>query len=404
MGRKRKSPESRVMSKEEFEQFQYVREMKKNEVDMAPMVAQTLIQTCIDDNEACFSSPNPRVADDNSRNTPGTLETSEKNNLKKIDVGFQTLRKNESANKQGTEKNNAVDLRETSESPNDIKKVTPVKVMMELRWIQDPTRPLSVEEKKVCEGVSEVERYIPELDRVPLRLDDVHRTSILESSGKLDSTIIDVWAELLSWRSICPERQVNIMPSYIFSQFFLSSIFEGWKVAIGENASEMRNRAKAGKNSQLPFKIRRAIGKELQRVGIKLKGMKIIFFPLIIAENHWGLVIVDLRKKEILFYDPLKNVGKARFIISHVCLWLEKCKSEELAFHVHENFKKWPKKLVCHEFPTQGDGASCGVFVVWAIEYIQRGQIPKFTQDDIQNLRQRLWFYIVKTGNVIKRE
>ena len=103
---------------------------------------------------------------------------------------------------------------------------------------------------------------------------------------------------------------------------------------------------------------------------------------MLIASHHWGLAIIDTSRKIILFYDPLMNVGHGSFITKHVLRWMNLLNGKN-QFQKNTDFMKWQRNLICEEFPQQKDAVSCGIFVLFVIDFIQPGIRPNFTQDDV---------------------
>ena len=420
MGRKRRTPSFPAMSMEENEQLNYERVMMTDNVSMSPMVSSSLLSYSIEDGDpfavpALSSVPN-NFEEQNRAKDEGVTSKEEGSrcerqrlsptNTEIASIEFGSEKPNTvepGANINSVYKCSEIHSCSSGSSGDYSSKEEPIHVSMNLRWIDDPTQPLTKAEENTCKGVLKVESYIPELERSPLVASDVQRRGLLEEDGKVDSTTMELLAELLTWRTVCPNKQSNMQPSFVFSPFFLPSIFDGWMKSIeGRNQGDGR-KSKKNRKSMLAFQKDRVIGGEFERVGLNLEELDILFFPLLVASAHWGLVVVHLKGKRIEYYDPLKCMGNAKFILAHVCLWLMEWNKSNEAFSPEENFRRWKKKFVHHAYPTQKDAYSCGVYVLSVIEYLQRGQLPTFIQKDIPNLRKRLWYYIVQTGHVKER-
>ena len=110
--------------------------------------------------------------------------------------------------------------------------------------------------------------------------------------------------------------------------------------------------------------------------------MNLILVPIHKAD-HWSLVVVDLGKEVLSYYDSIKGNQKRsnapkviKKFIEH--LWRMKGKSIKLKVKIMENA------------PLQGNGYDCGVFVCQNSEKIARGVFVSTKQADMPNARRRM--------------
>ncbi|OXB65267.1 hypothetical protein ASZ78_001574 [Callipepla squamata] len=117
----------------------------------------------------------------------------------------------------------------------------------------------------------------------------------------------------------------------------------------------------------------------------------IILVPIHLRE-HWTLVVVDVRKKTITYFDSL---GKKRDKICEIVL----------QYLQEESWDKQKVKLSCsewtlrnmeaHEIPQQSNGNDCGVFMCKYADYVSREKPITFTENDIPYFRKRMVWEII---------
>lgn len=115
-----------------------------------------------------------------------------------------------------------------------------------------------------------------------------------------------------------------------------------------------------------------------------IDSLDLIVFPLH-EKYHWCLVVIYIKKKEIIFYDSFLIFDSNR---------LKKC------FSLLTNFfsLKYGENFIAHEWtihyaediPEQKNGYDCGVFMLQFAKYLTAGKTIDFTQQDIPNLRQEI--------------
>ncbi|XP_065604470.1 sentrin-specific protease 2 [Cyrtonyx montezumae] len=117
----------------------------------------------------------------------------------------------------------------------------------------------------------------------------------------------------------------------------------------------------------------------------------IILIPIHLRE-HWTLVVVDVRKKTIVYFDSLGKKGDS------IC---------ETVFHYlqGESWEKQKVKLSCsewthhnmesHEIPQQSNKHDCGVFVCKYADYVSRDKPITFTENHMPYFRKRMVWEII---------
>ncbi|XP_023321487.1 sentrin-specific protease 1 [Eurytemora carolleeae] len=118
----------------------------------------------------------------------------------------------------------------------------------------------------------------------------------------------------------------------------------------------------------------------------------IVFIPVHLG-MHWCLATIDLKKKEINYYDSMGGNNQQ-------CLdLLFKYLKEE-----HQDKKKselstegWKLTLV-KGIPQQMNGSDCGMFACKFAEYLSRRARISFTQENMPYFRRRMVYEIVKNN------
>ena len=124
--------------------------------------------------------------------------------------------------------------------------------------------------------------------------------------------------------------------------------------------------------------------------------MDVLMFPLNEKQCQWTLLFLDARTRSLMFYDPLGNALKPRE--RERCKRLRQYVLEEdknrrrqgpgPVVSTYDGIEEWPLNE-CKTFPKQMDGDSCGLFIMWAAYYVERGYRPTFGMQDRQVLRKR---------------
>ncbi|XP_032761488.1 sentrin-specific protease 2-like [Rattus rattus] len=125
--------------------------------------------------------------------------------------------------------------------------------------------------------------------------------------------------------------------------------------------------------------------------GINLFEKELILVP-IHQRVHWSLVVIDLRKRSIVYLDSMGQTGE------NIC---------ETIFHYLQNESKtrrdieldpveWKQySLTSQEIPQQLNGSDCGMFTCKYADYISRDQPVTFSQQHMPLFRKRMVWEIL---------
>ncbi|XP_053568827.1 sentrin-specific protease 2 [Bombina bombina] len=117
----------------------------------------------------------------------------------------------------------------------------------------------------------------------------------------------------------------------------------------------------------------------------------IILLPVHL-DVHWSLLVCDLRKKTIKYYDSVGQDGYS------ICEEFLKYLQEEskVKRNLSLNVAKWKlHSMKPHEIPQQMNGSDCGVFVCKYADYISRDKPITFTQSNMPEFRQKMVWEIL---------
>lgn len=116
--------------------------------------------------------------------------------------------------------------------------------------------------------------------------------------------------------------------------------------------------------------------------GQTLLELEIFMIPVNIGQSNWILVLVELRKNFIVYLDPFHENLRAN-VLPKIEWWLHTICGGT-----------WEKVQNPDWLPKQHDGSSCGIFVIYFAESIERGLRPIFRQEDIVEMRARSIIYL----------
>ncbi|XP_049659162.1 sentrin-specific protease 2 [Accipiter gentilis] len=107
---------------------------------------------------------------------------------------------------------------------------------------------------------------------------------------------------------------------------------------------------------------------------------------------HWALVVIDIRKKTIKYFDSMGQKGNKICETLFQYLQEESCEKRNLDL----TFSEWTLHSVeSHEIPQQLNGSDCGVFMCKYADYISRDKPITFTQNHMPYFRKKMVWEII---------
>ncbi|KYO27241.1 hypothetical protein Y1Q_0011192 [Alligator mississippiensis] len=127
-----------------------------------------------------------------------------------------------------------------------------------------------------------------------------------------------------------------------------------------------------------------------------LHAFSTFFYPQLTSGGyqgvHWGLAVIDVRRKTIKYFDSLGQDGHR--ICKSLCQYLlEESKTKR---NIEISPSEWT--LYCmksHEIPQQLNGSDCGVFTCKYADYISRDKPITFTQHQMSYFRRKMVWEIL---------
>ncbi|XP_064021137.1 sentrin-specific protease 2-like isoform X1 [Pogoniulus pusillus] len=125
--------------------------------------------------------------------------------------------------------------------------------------------------------------------------------------------------------------------------------------------------------------------------GVDLFQQDLIFVPIHLRV-HWALVVVDVRRKTIRYYDSMAKSGDK--ICQTLFQYLREESLEKRNLELASS--EWTlRSMESHEIPQQSNGSDCGVFVCKYAEYISRDRATTFTQNHMPYFRKKMVWEII---------
>ncbi|XP_026711352.1 sentrin-specific protease 2 [Athene cunicularia] len=117
----------------------------------------------------------------------------------------------------------------------------------------------------------------------------------------------------------------------------------------------------------------------------------LIFVPIHLR-HHWTLVVIDIRKKTIKYFD---SIGHKKDEICETLFYYLQEESQQKR-NLQLTFSEWTlHSMEEHEIPQQENGSDCGVFLCKYADYISRDKPITFTQDDMPYFRKKMVWEII---------
>ncbi|KGL73169.1 Sentrin-specific protease 2, partial [Tinamus guttatus] len=107
---------------------------------------------------------------------------------------------------------------------------------------------------------------------------------------------------------------------------------------------------------------------------------------------HWSLVVIDVRRKSIRYFDSVGQKGDK--ICGTIFQYLQEESKEKRNLEL--SFSEWVlHSMEPHEIPQQLNGSDCGVFMCKYADYISRDKPITFTQSNMPYFRRRMVWEIL---------
>jgi len=111
----------------------------------------------------------------------------------------------------------------------------------------------------------------------------------------------------------------------------------------------------------------------------------LILIPIHCNDNHWTLVVINMKQKRFEYYDSLR--GPPDMVLTNLRRWLEDESLDKKK--VPFDTSGWTEVVWKRgQTPQQCNGWDCGLFMIYTADWLARRARLSFTQEDMENLRR----------------
>ena len=121
--------------------------------------------------------------------------------------------------------------------------------------------------------------------------------------------------------------------------------------------------------------------------------LKCIYFPINIDNTHWTMLVLNIEKKSIQFYDSMNGGG--RIYLEGIQKWIVDEGKAKKDMIIDPN--DW--KLLSHQenVPKQKNGYDCGIFSCICADYLSDDlPLQCYSQDDMTMFRRKIGAAILR--------
>ena len=129
------------------------------------------------------------------------------------------------------------------------------------------------------------------------------------------------------------------------------------------------------------------------RFAIHLHTLCEIYVPCIVNANHWVLIIIDLKKKTFLKYDPLGQSYSCDTAANHVQNWFSNQVIRTGKVPLLGNPSTYERKYCPDSYPRQRDSWNCGPYSIYTMVCKFSDVTPKAMLDETL-LRARIFLFV----------
>jgi Ulp1 protease family, C-terminal catalytic domain len=134
-----------------------------------------------------------------------------------------------------------------------------------------------------------------------------------------------------------------------------------------------------------------------ERAGVDVGILDLILVPVNLRNYHWVLAAVDIRNRELLYFDSMYGSDSTN-VLGTLGRWLfEEIRDKHGEKQAEEmDITSWKRTVNPSYLPRQHDDGSCGLFTLYTADYLELGRIPDYSQDDMAVLRQRTILFLTQ--------
>jgi len=203
--------------------------------------------------------------------------------------------------------------------------------------------------------------------------DSITRSSLKKLRGMswLNDEIINMYMQLLSLRDerLC-EANKERKPSHFFNSFFLT-------VLLKDGYSGVR--------------------RWTRRAKVDVFALSKIFVPVNLQNTHWCMLVVDVQRKVIQYYDSMG--GSGRSCLDTMESYMAQEHKDKRGVPIPPSLK-WKKVCTTDETPRQKNGSDCGVFSIMFAEFLSLDLPLEFDQSNMALFRQRIALQLLEQSAI----
>jgi hypothetical protein len=117
-----------------------------------------------------------------------------------------------------------------------------------------------------------------------------------------------------------------------------------------------------------------------------------IFIPVNLNNTHWTMLMIHMQKKEIHYFDSLSGSGKT--YLEAAMRWIKDEGREKKNLTIDTN--EWRLLERERNVPQQRNGSDCGMFSIYAADYLSDDLPMEYNQDEMAENRLRVGAAILR--------
>jgi len=224
--------------------------------------------------------------------------------------------------------------------------------------------PLSTEEAKRVASVLRLPEGNNEVRPMKFDIPIINSTILRLRPGIwLNDEIVNFCMSMLQERDMeLVSRNPSRTPSFFFNSYFISKLLDegGYKYS---NVKRWSTRFK-----------------------INIFELSKVFFPVNISNNHWTMAMVDMKKKQVCYYDSFHAKGDKYLngLMNYVV-------DEGLAKHnIVVDRSEWTFISANNSSPMQTNGCDCGVFSIMCADFLSDDLPLSYHQSEMNTFRSKI--------------
>ena len=132
-----------------------------------------------------------------------------------------------------------------------------------------------------------------------------------------------------------------------------------------------------------------------EKIGIDIKSLELILFPVNLNNEHWILATIDIRRRQFNYYDSRKGPDNFNVLRSLKRWFFDEMKAKNVdCDRTESDMESWSIVVNPPHSPQQIDYSSCGIFMLYTADYLELAKKFDFSQEQISILRKRTALFL----------